>query len=622
MVVYEFDTPITEFLGATGDIIIREIGGNVTPVKEGTVTVTYTDDTPQTTIDLSGYSFSPQNLWNEFFVKDDGSLYNMLEKIKSFNISTDVTSIINTSSINTYGDQVLQASFGSDDPFKLTRLESFGVIDDNGDYVTKDDVDVDSNTPTRYYAENGVLYEKKLEQGTSQSVAGANDQIRYTLICYPRGKIDASFSLPSEINKISYKSFTNAKNLTEIKLTQDQLTTIFGTDATFGTIGSNQFGIPENVTLKNIAPDIDETGKMKVTLNDDTIKYIEVVGDNVSGATFNGNYYSENGTGEDISGSLIEKIEFPVNTDSDYWIWGPSEDRRINKSLTGLKEISFRNDASYNGHTIVDNVMYWEDPGGMYLVLYPAARTDSDGKTETSFTLPEKVNDRDITIIDPGVFLNANKLTEIRLTKGQLSLFDKSAFGEIGENDFGIPENVILVDVNATNVNAGFTVSKTEIEVKEGESDKFTVVLTSKPTSDVVLDISSSNADKVTFDKASLTFTSDNWNTPQEVIVSAVDDKIANGNTTTTNVTISVNTTNTSDTVYSGLANKTVTVNIIEDNDVAGFTVSKETIEVKEGESGKFTVVLTSQPTSDVVLDIASLDTNEVTFDNASLTFT
>jgi len=378
MVVYKFDEPITEFLGATGNITIVEIGGNVTQVKEGSVTVTYTDDTAQTTIDLSGYSFSPQNLWNEFFVKDDGSLYNMLEKIKSFNISTDVTLVENTSTINTYKNQYLLASFGSDEPFNLTSLESFQI-----DSVTKDDVVVDSNTPTRYYTENGVLYEKKLEQGTSQSIAGANDQIRYTLICYPRGKIDDSFSLPSEINKISNNSFTNAKNLTEIKLTQDQLTTIFGTDATFGTIGSNQFGIPENITLKNIAPDIDETGKMKVTLNDGSIKYIKVVGDNVSGATFNGNYYSENGTGEDISGSDIEKIEFPVDTDPDsnysnYWIWGPDEDRRINKSLTNLKEISFRNDASYNGHTIEENVMYWENPGDMYLVLYPAA--DSDGK--------------------------------------------------------------------------------------------------------------------------------------------------------------------------------------------------------------------------------------------------
>ena len=103
------------------------------------------------------------------------------------------------------------------DPFKLTSLESFQI-----DSVTKDVV-VDLNTPTRYYAENGVLYEKKLEQGTSLSVAGANDQILYTLICYPRGKTDDSFSLPSEINKISNNSFTNANNLTEIKLTQDQL---------------------------------------------------------------------------------------------------------------------------------------------------------------------------------------------------------------------------------------------------------------------------------------------------------------------------------------------------------------------------------------------------------------
>ena len=173
--------------------------------------------------------------------------------------------------------------------------------------------------------------------------------------------------------------------------------------------------------------------------------------------------------------------------------------------------------------------MYWNE----YLVLYPAARTDSDGKPETSFTLPETVSDINITSIEPRVFANAKNLTEIRLTKNQLKYFEKSKFGAIGSNNFGLDgDKVKLVDVDDTTVDADFRVSgKTKIEVNEGESYTFTVVLTSQPSYNVVLGIDSSNKNEVTVDNASLTFTSDNWDSSQKnVTLTAVDDNIVDGN--------------------------------------------------------------------------------------------
>ena len=61
----------------------------------------------------------------------------------------------------------------------------------------------------------------------------------------------------------------------------------------------------------------------------------------------------------------------------------------------------------------------------------------------------------------------------------------------------------------------------------------------------------------------------------------------------------------------------------IQTVNVAGFTLSKPTAAVTEGgATDNFTVKLDSQPTANVVLDIESADTNEVTVSPVSLTFT
>ena len=65
-----------------------------------------------------------------------------------------------------------------------------------------------------------------------------------------------------------------------------------------------------------------------------------------------------------------------------------------------------------------------------------------------------------------------------------------------------------------------------------GTTDSFDVVLTQQPASDVVLTVVSSNTGQGTVDKATLTFTTSNWDTPQTVTVTAVDDVLVDGNVT------------------------------------------------------------------------------------------
>jgi len=61
-----------------------------------------------------------------------------------------------------------------------------------------------------------------------------------------------------------------------------------------------------------------------------------------------------------------------------------------------------------------------------------------------------------------------------------------------------------------------------------GTTDSYSVVLNSQPTADVTISLDTTN-NQVSVDQTTLTFTPSNWDTPQTVIISAVDDGIGEG---------------------------------------------------------------------------------------------
>ena len=172
--------------------------------------------------------------------------------------------------------------------------------------------------------------------------------------------------------------------------------------------------------------------------------------------------------------------------------------------------------------------------------------------------------------------------------------------------------------------NAGFTLSATTSTVTEaGGTATFTLVLDSRPDSNVVISVASGDTGEVTVSAATLTFTEGNWNSAQTVTLTGVDDNLIDVDTQTT-VTMAV-VDNDSDDNFDGVANQTVTVTTT-DNDTAGFTLSATTATVTEaaggGNTATYTVVLDAQPDSDVVISVTSGDTGEVTVSAATLTFT
>ncbi|QMS87192.1 DUF4347 domain-containing protein [Nostoc edaphicum CCNP1411] len=97
------------------------------------------------------------------------------------------------------------------------------------------------------------------------------------------------------------------------------------------------------------------------------------------------------------------------------------------------------------------------------------------------------------------------------------TISDSQAIGTISDNDI-----------------AGVTISPTTglVTTEAGGTANFSIQLDSQPTADVTFNLSSSKVSEGTVSVSSVIFTAANWNTPQIITVTGVDDGIADDNIT------------------------------------------------------------------------------------------
>ena len=158
------------------------------------------------------------------------------------------------------------------------------------------------------------------------------------------------------------------------------------------------------------------------------------------------------------------------------------------------------------------------------------------------------------------------------------------------------------------------TVSDVALTVAEnGGTDTYTMVLDTQPTGDVTI-TPMSNIPSAATVSAALIFTQANWNTPQTVTVTGVNDDIVNPDDRTVTVmhTIVGGT-------YDTVAVPDVTVTVADD-DTVGLFLNPVAVNVDEGMSGTYTVALRSQPVATVTVAITA--GGDVTTNPTSLTFT
>lgn len=134
-----------------------------------------------------------------------------------------------------------------------------------------------------------------------------------------------------------------------------------------------------------------------------------------------------------------------------------------------------------------------------------------------------------------------------------------------------------------------------------GATDTYTLVLQSLPFANRQT-VSITTDGKTTVNPTSVTFTDSDWNTPQTVTVTPVDDAVAEGphSSAITHVATS------SDADYNGITIAGVTATIT-DNDTAAVTITRtdgSTDTTEGGATDTYTVVLHSEPVANVTITI------------------
>ncbi len=94
----------------------------------------------------------------------------------------------------------------------------------------------------------------------------------------------------------------------------------------------------------------------------------------------------------------------------------------------------------------------------------------------------------------------------------------------VSGGDYGSLTASSVTATESDNDEAGVTVTPTELTVREGASATYAMFLTSAPTEPITIDMVVSGDPDVTITPLSLAFTSDNWDTAQQVTVMAAED--------------------------------------------------------------------------------------------------
>ena len=138
--------------------------------------------------------------------------------------------------------------------------------------------------------------------------------------------------------------------------------------------------------------------------------------------------------------------------------------------------------------------------------------------------------------------------------------------------------------------NNGVTVTPSTLAFDEGTDDSYTVVLDTQPAGDVIIDVTPSfygSSSTVSISETMLTFTADNWDSPQSVTITALEDNDTRDLNFDINHQVSG---------YPGVTQVRSVSVLVYDDDEAKIRLSNPWPKVDEGGSATYTVWLNTQP--------------------------
>jgi hypothetical protein len=210
----------------------------------------------------------------------------------------------------------------------------------------------------------------------------------------------------------------------------------------------------------------------------------------------------------------------------------------------------------------------------------------------------------DLALEAIGQQLDGNKLYDVvhsvaASTDPYYNGFDVADITNITNTDPDVPD-IIMSPANS---------SGSRITLVNNNSTTITVRLNAQPTANVTITLSGAG---FTSTPNSLTFTSGDWNVNQNVTIS-YSGAIGNRQVVTSNFA-------SLDTKFNGKTVSDIFFNIVQ----PGFTIGAISGNTDEtGTTQTFTVKLNSPPTANVIINLVSVDTNEVIIQSAAtLTFT
>ncbi|MBF2760733.1 MAG: hypothetical protein ISN28_10790 [Ectothiorhodospiraceae bacterium AqS1] len=179
--------------------------------------------------------------------------------------------------------------------------------------------------------------------------------------------------------------------------------------------------------------------------------------------------------------------------------------------------------------------------------------------------------------------------------------------------DAGYTATKATKSITVADDDGGIELSPGAVGLTEGgESRDFTVALTEPPVSSATLLVVSGDTGAAQVLPETLTFTASNYDTPQRVTVSPVDD--ADGSDESLFITLS-------STVGYLALNATKAITVVDDD--GGIETSPEKVDLVEGgKAGSFTVRLAVPPVSSATFSVVSGDLGAVTVSPTTLTFT
>ena len=142
------------------------------------------------------------------------------------------------------------------------------------------------------------------------------------------------------------------------------------------------------------------------------------------------------------------------------------------------------------------------------------------------------------------------------------------------------------------------------LTISENDSGFFEVALATRPSGQVSVTVSSGDPDAVRVPSTTLTFTTGNWSTAQQVSVDGVDDDDASSESVTVTVTA----------LGGDYVGETAEVDVtVNDDDTAALVAAPASLTISESGYASFAVSLATQPSATVSVTVSSSDTGAVT---------